>query len=129
MEQSQPSQIRLWQESSAVAFLDHSKGIAERLWEACIELLLGLIRSLERGETLSPSQQKQIARDYKIFLLWGDGFQRPDGGLDTILQRSKRLRHQTIRILVSMGTILHSAYLANHYSGCEDSHIRQHSFL
>ena len=99
--------VSKWQETSLAASFEHL-GPAERLWQGCVEIYSGLLRSLKREAVVSPSLQKKIKHDFKLFVLWGDGFQIQDGGLDLILQQSKRLQHMTVCILVSVGTKLQS---------------------
>lgn len=107
MDQHKQLLVSKWQETSSTANLDHS-GPAERLWQACVEIYSRILQSLKREKTLPPSLQKKIERDFQAFVLWGDGFQAQDGGLDLILQQSKRLQYRTVCILVSVGTVLQS---------------------
>lgn len=107
MDQEKQVLVSQWQEKSSVAALDPSKGPAERLWESCADIYVGLLDSLK---TIGASENllKDIRKEFKTFLLWGDGLKNGEGGLDWILQQSKRLRHSTIRILISMGRKLRS---------------------
>ena len=100
--------ISEWQKASSVADLDHSSGPAERLWESCVEIYSGLLKIPKPDNVISAASRKKISRDLKLLLLWGDGLRSPDGGLDSIIQQSKRLRYETIRLLVSTATMLQS---------------------
>ena len=95
-----------WQEEYIDTGINHSKGLAERLWECCIELYSAALRIPEHENVIPRALQKKISRDFKILLLWGDGLRGPNGGLDQILQPSKRLRHETMHLLVHAGTKL-----------------------
>ncbi|KAK4038583.1 hypothetical protein C8A01DRAFT_37492 [Parachaetomium inaequale] len=75
-------------------------GLASRLSRAACELF-PLLLSLSRSQT-SKETFRALEREYGYLKLWCDGYGATSGELDVALSESKRLRHATYRLLVSV---------------------------
>lgn len=103
------SEIKRWQRSvvrdaDTEASTSKQNGFASRLSKAACELF-HIFLDDGRLETLEP-HRRELSRMYGHLQLWCDGYGVLSGDLDASLSESKRLRHDTYRLLVSICHIL-----------------------
>ncbi len=99
------SGIEEWQCSvssdvTAEASSSRHDGIACRLATAATEFF-GFLLEHARLQT-SPPLLRTLEREYGYLQLWCDGYGVPSGKLDVVLAESRRLRHATYRLLISV---------------------------
>jgi hypothetical protein len=99
------SEIKRWQQSvvrdaDSEASSSKQDGFVSRLSGAACELFHLF---LEEGhlKTTRP-HRRTLSRIYDYLQLWCDGYGVSSGDLDAALSESKRLRHDTCRLLVSI---------------------------
>jgi hypothetical protein len=81
-------------------------GLASNIFEGCLELFAELLKTARRLGMLSDIQDGQLYRQLEGFLLWGDGFNSPQGELDKILDHSKSLKVLVLQLLSAIGHTL-----------------------
>jgi hypothetical protein len=109
--------IKEWQkEASREVILDDTWPIAQ-LYSSCLKLNRGLLRVLEAKPRLSKANVRRLERSYESLCLWGAEFKVSEGNLDDILQRSRRLRRSTVKLLISVGRTLSSSTFADNLNG------------
>jgi hypothetical protein len=76
------------------------EGLASRLSRAASELFCLLL--IQARLQLTKETFRSLEREYGYLKLWCDGYGATLGDLDVIISESKRLRHTTYRLLVSV---------------------------
>ncbi|KAK3291112.1 uncharacterized protein B0H64DRAFT_377880 [Chaetomium fimeti] len=99
------NEIEFWQQSvvpddGCEALAHKHEGFASHLTKAACELFRLLLEQ-DRLET-TRSDYRALSRVFGYLQLWCDGYGAPSGDLDVVLSESKRLRHDTYRLLVSI---------------------------
>lgn len=94
------SDIERWQACAGTEAED-DVGIVARLLQACIDSIAHLLLSAEPSPAC-----KQLRRSLTRLKLWANGHNTWNGGLDSILEKSKSLRHTTLSILNPLCRIL-----------------------
>ncbi|KAH4476782.1 hypothetical protein HBH89_253670 [Parastagonospora nodorum] len=92
--------IQRWQACAGTEAED-DVGIVARLLQACIDSVAHLLLSAEPSPAC-----KQLRRSLARMKLWANGHNAWNGGLDSILEKSKSLRHTTLSILNPLCRIL-----------------------
>ena len=82
-----------------MTFSPHRDGLA--CLSTTVSELFRLLLNHARLQT-SNAMFRTLEREYSYLQLWCDGYGVPFGHLDAILAESKRLRHSTLRLLVSI---------------------------
>ncbi|KAH6103215.1 hypothetical protein HBI69_201440 [Parastagonospora nodorum] len=92
--------IERWQACAGTEAED-DVGIVARLLQACIDSIAHLLLSADPSPAC-----KQLRRSLVRMKLWANGHNAWNGGLDSILEKSKSLRHTTLSILNPLCRIL-----------------------
>jgi hypothetical protein len=92
------SQIALWQAGAHIEGEEDTVGLVARLLRACVDSLAFIVRSTDPSPT-SKRSRTILRRCESLLKLWANGHGAWSGKLDSLLERSKNLRHTTLSIL------------------------------
>jgi len=92
------NEIALWQADAQLGGDDENTGIITRILGTCIESLTYLAQLLDSLPTLR-RDQTLLRRCAKLLKLWANGHGAWNGRLNSLLDRSRNLRHTTLSIL------------------------------
>lgn len=100
----------------------HQLGLSGSLFEASLRLLRSIAQEISYRDELSPHLLHGYTNEIERFFLWGDGFSAGEGGLDSIVERSKEIRTNVIMLLYETGIAVQCRHsreneLANGNSG------------
>lgn len=76
---------------------------------ACSDLYAGILNDLRGQKTLSQPTFISLERAYSYLLLWANGYGVVDGSIEASLDKSKRARQATFRILISISRTLYKS--------------------
>jgi len=98
--------IALWQAGAHSGGDDGNAGIIARILGTCIESLAYLAQLPDKRPTLK-RDRSLLRRCAKLLKLWANGHGAWDGRLDSLLDRSRNLRHTTLSILSPLCKVLY----------------------
>ncbi|KAI1641469.1 hypothetical protein F4809DRAFT_636755 [Biscogniauxia mediterranea] len=76
--------------------------LVAHLYQACEDLYSGILTKLSSDYSIDRSVLLSLQRSHSYLVLWADGYGVSDGVLDTSLDKSRRARHSTLRLLSSL---------------------------
>jgi hypothetical protein len=95
--------IERWQASAGAEPVGDDAGIVAQLLRVCIDSISYLLQLV----AFSPVR-RLLRRNMSLLKLWADGHGVWDGKLDSLLARSKNLRHTTLAVLNPLCKVLSS---------------------
>lgn len=95
-----------WQQAFAQGDEDCEPLRLAQVFSVCSDLYAGILNDLLLQKTLQQSTLISLERPYSYFLLWANGYGVADGSMEASLHKSKRARHATFRILISISRSL-----------------------
>lgn len=75
-------------------------------YTACSDLYVEILNGLRGQQVLSQPTFISLERTYSYFLLWANGYGVVDGSIEASLDKSKRARQATFRLLISISRTL-----------------------
>jgi hypothetical protein len=114
--------IERWQASAFTEATGGDEGIVARLLRSCIDSISHLLLSLKSASTC-----KHLRRSLAILKIWCDGHSVWKGKLDSMLERSKGLRHTTLSILNPLCKALTSGMSSIPYLARSCLRVRRHT--
>ena len=103
--------IKQWQDTASLEAVPGEKQPIAQVYNACVTLNRAVITALESKPCLSKSNFRRIQRSYQSLCLWGKQAKISDGHLDEVLQKSRTLRHSTLKLLISFGKALSNSMI------------------
>lgn len=76
------------------------------VFNACSELYSGILDDLREQKSVGQSTFISLERSHSYLFLWADGFGVIDGSIESSLDKSKRARQATFRLLISISRVL-----------------------
>ncbi|KAI1500655.1 hypothetical protein F5X99DRAFT_385546 [Biscogniauxia marginata] len=76
--------------------------LVAHLYKACSELYSGILAKITHDASIGKPVLLSLQRSHSYLVLWADGFGVGDGLLDTSLDRSRRAKSLTLRLLFSI---------------------------
>ncbi|KAI0602749.1 hypothetical protein F4775DRAFT_155029 [Biscogniauxia sp. FL1348] len=98
--------ILRWQQTVSTECDVEEPPLVTHLYQACVELYSGILAKLSNDCSIERSILLNLQRSHSYMVLWADGYGVNDGLLDTSLDRSRRARYSTLRLLSSICQIL-----------------------
>lgn len=94
--------IAKWQQGISSEHDTEEQPLIARLYAACSELFSDLLTTLRRQPSIERSTIVSLERSHGYLVLWADGYGVKDGQLESMLDRSRRARQSTLRLLMSI---------------------------
>jgi uncharacterized C2H2 Zn-finger protein len=76
--------------------------LVANLYKACSDLYHDILEALSKNASLDQAIILDLRRSYSYLVLWADGYSVSSGALDASLDKSKRAKRSTIRLLFSI---------------------------
>ncbi|ORY63867.1 uncharacterized protein BCR38DRAFT_201795 [Pseudomassariella vexata] len=105
--------IARWQQAISQERGSEEPPLLAYAYKACSELYAALLAGLRDDPLIDPLVKISLERSHGYLVLWADGYGVSEGQLDSSLDRSRRARHSTIRLLVSICKTLTKCLLPN----------------
>ncbi|OTA57935.1 hypothetical protein K449DRAFT_436946 [Hypoxylon sp. EC38] len=94
--------IARWQQSISEEHCSEGSSLVANLFDSCDSLFASILNSLSRDKSVEKSTLLSLERSRSYLVLWADGFGVSDGRFDRSLDKSRRARGLTQRLLVSI---------------------------
>jgi len=98
--------ITKWQQSIGQEKITEDQPLIAHLYEACSGLYRGILTELPTTLSIDKSVLVSLQRSHSYLVIWGDGYGVSDGLLDSSLDKSRRARGSTLRLLCSVSRTL-----------------------
>jgi hypothetical protein len=98
--------IQQWQAATSTAAENGGDGIIARLASSCLALFSALLIDARKSKGISRKAKNVLSRSHATLKLWVSGHDVLNGHLDSMLERSQRLRLTTLATLNSLCGLL-----------------------
>ncbi|KAJ4415947.1 hypothetical protein N0V82_007069 [Gnomoniopsis sp. IMI 355080] len=98
--------ISTWQHAVSVEDAEVEPISLLHVFRTCSELYLGILDDFRDRTSIGRSTFISLERGHSYLLLWADGYGVTDGSVEKSLEKSKRVKQATFRLLVSISRAL-----------------------
>lgn len=98
--------IAKWQQSVGPETVAEDRPLVANFYEACSGLYSGILDELPTAPSIDKPALVSLQRSHSYLVIWADGYGVSDGLLDSSLDKSRRARSSTLRLLCSVSRTL-----------------------